>query len=256
MHQLAHIACLQHDCENATRLVERATLLTSQDLVLQAMTYFIKGTIAGYFDRWTEAEEFHRHALELRRKSNDQRRVAWSLLDLSGVLRAQKRYRDAIGYCKESATILRALSDMQSWCRVQMSLGLIYYDCGDAERALSCFESTLAHLKNCQDLFNLAKLYTNIGLAFLALDQPDRAEESFAESKAIFLLLKDKGRELNAADGLAMALLAQKRYIDAIASLQDSIAELCLIKELPIYDYLVQSMRNHLEQAQQSLLLH
>ncbi|HRW06444.1 MAG TPA: tetratricopeptide repeat protein [Caldilineaceae bacterium] len=250
LHQLAYIACLQRKYDQAAKLVEEAAPLADDDPILRAMTYFLKGTIASDFQRWHEAELLFREALALRTVAGDQRRIAWSLLDLAWTLRKQNSHDEAIACCQESAAIFLSLHDMQSWAASQMNLGLLHHQTGDDCTAVEHYSAAIPHFKSCGDLLNLAKVYTNLGLAFLKLKQPNEAEKAFIASIEHCRLLADHYMRLNATDGLTMALLRQQRYNDAMATLEAALAELPLIKDSPNYDYLYNSMRDHLAEAQ------
>ncbi|MEZ4660492.1 MAG: tetratricopeptide repeat protein [Caldilineaceae bacterium] len=131
-----------------------------------------------------------------------------------------------------------------------MNLGLVFYNKGEAQNALTHFQLAEAAWQKQDDILSLARLNTNMGLVFLALQQLGPAEEAFNHSIAHYQRLKDDSGALNATDGLAMALLAQHRYADAIAKLRQGLADLHKIAHLPSYAYLLQSMQNHLQQAQ------
>lgn len=249
LNHLAHVAFLQHRYDEANTLITVATQFVGDDEILGAMTYFLKGQIATAFGRWAEAEALHRQALALRQQGGDERRVAWSLIDLGNTLVHQRSYVEAIACYEQSATSLQKLSDRYYWSHVQMNLGLAHYWQGEAVQAIVCYQAAKIEWEKYHDLQNLAKLYTNLGLAYLSLNRFRDAEESFVASIGAFQQLNDKSNELNATDGLAMALLAQGRYNDAIARLQQALPELKRISHLPAYDYLLNSMTNHLQEA-------
>lgn len=255
LHQLAHIACLQSNYDLAADLVQQAASLAGNDLTLQAMTYFIKGLLQAECRDWSQAETFHRSALALRIKVGDQRRIAWSLLDVASALMHQKRYSEAASCFQQSALILESLLDIHSWARVQMNLGLLFYESGDLQLALDYYQAALPPLQAHCAILDLAKLHTNLGIVLLDLDQSNGAEAAFMASIKHFRSVHDNVRALNAVDGLAMALLAQARYSDAIAQLENGLAELPLLQQSPQYHYLLQSMQQHLAEAHSHLVL-
>ena len=253
LNQLAFVEYLRHDYDQANQRAEQAILLAGTDQKLQAMTHFLKGSIAMAHGHWVEAEAWYRHSLALRQATGDQRRTAWSLMDLANALRRQQRFNEAINYYLQSAEILASLDDRYFWSHVQMNLGLAYFHNNEVASALRCYQLAQTNWQTYNDLLNLAKLKTNMGLAYLALDDPALAEDAFSGSINFYQRLEDDAGALNSTDGLAMALLAQQRYPDAITKLNCALREISKIADLPLYNYLLNSMTTHLVEAQQGL---
>ena len=67
----------------------------------------------------------------------------------------------------------------------------------------------------------------------------------------LFGELKDESECLNAMDGLAMTYLAQGEYGKASIVIQQALDMLPKIKDMPNYDYLFNSLINHLQEAKQ-----
>lgn len=248
LNQLAHNAYLQHRYPEAIQRVNRALELSQEPLVC-AMSYHVRGMIALDHKRWREAEAWHRQTLEIRKSSGDERRTAWSLLNVAYALRGQKKLTAAIEHYTEAIRILENLDDRYHWSHAQMNLGLVYLDNGRTQEALDHLNEARKEWEKQRDLLNLAKLYTNLGLAYLAEGDLPAAERWFEASIEYYADLKDESGRLNASDGLAMVLMKQERFAEATALLEASLAQLSQIAGLPTHDYLLQSMTQHLQSA-------
>ena len=251
LNQLAYVAYLQHDYDEAAALTHRAINMLEPEHHLCAMSYAIRGKMDIDHGRWQEAEMWHRRALEIRQASGDQRRVAWSLLDLTHALCRLERFAEAIDYYQQAIAILDTLGDVYHWSHAQLNLGLVYFYTGEIKKALTHYTLAEVEWRKHKDLLNLAKLYTNCGLAYLAINNATDAEHSFQMSIHLYEQLVDDQERLNAIDGLAMALLEQNKFSAAADILEQGLAELPRIASAPTYNYLLQSMTQHLEEAQQ-----
>lgn len=251
--QLAYLAYLQHDYETASTLTQRALELLPPDHPVRAMSYVVRGMIEIDHRRWQQAERWHRQAFQIRTARGDQRGIAWSLLDLAHALCGQNRYTEAIANYQQAVALLETLGDVYHWSHAQMNLGRAYFHTGALDEALACFARAEAEWTQHRDTLNLAKLYTNYGLTYLAQERLADAERAFRRSVRLYGQLADHPGRLNATDGLAMALLAQHTFGLATEILEQALVDLAQIAGTPTHEYLLQSMTRHLQEAQRGL---
>lgn len=249
LNELAWLAHLQHQYDQAIQYVEQALALTEGSYPERAMSYRIKGMIAIGQLEWQQAEQAHGKALNLFQQLGDFRKTAWSQQNLGYALSKQNRLAEAIEFYQQSAYTLQSLGDHYHWAIVQMNTGLAYmYNDQPSEAHLyyKRAEKTFFQLGAKQ---MLAKVYVNLGLNHLALNDLFQAQQAFATSVDLFQQLGDDSERLNAIDGLAMVYLAQKQFEQARNVLYHALTELPQIIDKPNYEYLLISLHSHLEEA-------
>jgi tetratricopeptide (TPR) repeat protein len=253
LNQLAYVECLQHQYSEAGRLAEQALALLEVEDPERAMSLFVQGMIAIDHERWLEAETLHRQSLVLREKQGDRRRIAWSLQNLGYALRGQGKFTEAIACYEQAADILGQTLDTYSWAITQINLGIVHYIAGQPDDAVKRYRQSEAVFQKIHDRLLMARLYTNFGLSYLALQNWSGAENAFLESIDIYKELADESGSLNALDGLAMTYIAQQQYEKAITVLEAALASLPQVTAQSTYAYLFDSLTTHLRQAQQGL---
>jgi tetratricopeptide (TPR) repeat protein len=253
LNEMAFVAWLQHHHRAASQLAERALSLLGETDPERAMSYRVQGLIAIDHDRWQEAEVLFDGALQLSEKQENGQRIAWCLQNLGYALRGQKRFAEAIDCFERASTILESIQDRYHWAIVQMNIGLLHFYHNQPGEALRHHTQALEVFRKAKDNLNLAKLYTNLGLAYWALNKWSQAEQAFLNSVNLYTDLGDESWRLNAMDGLAMTYLSQKLYAKAIAVLEPALAALPQIVEAPNYDYLHRSLTEHLHEAREGL---
>lgn len=85
--------------------------------------------------RLTEALDLERRSIELARQLHDRSSLASGLNLEASVLRALGRFEEALGSFDESAALARALNDLPMQWRVTRSIGILYNEMGDSEKA-------------------------------------------------------------------------------------------------------------------------
>lgn len=247
--ELAWVAYLQQQTVAATAYVEQALALLADDDPERAMCYRVQGMIAIAHERWSEAEGLHRQALARFQAQGDPRRTAWSLQNLAYALHGQQRFVEAIGYYEEVAGLLWELGDLYHWSIVQMNLGITYQHFGQPALARHCFTRARAIPQRMLDTLQQARLSLNMAVALMTLAQFAEAEKEFGLAIQLHTHLGSVPWRLNAMDGLAMTYIAWQKFDQAIAVLEQALAELPTVREAPNYTYLSNSLHQHLAEA-------
>lgn len=253
LNELAWVAYLQSHTTPALAYVAQARALLAADDPEQAMCDRVHGMIAIAHERWTEAEVYHRQALARFQAQGDPRRTAWSLQNLAYALHGQQRYEEAIGYYAEAATLLQELADLYHWSIVQMNLGITYQNFGKPALARHCFTLARSIPQSMLDILQQARLSLNMAVALMTLAQFAEAEQEFAQAIQLHTYMGSVPWRLNAMDGLAMTYIAWQKFDQAIAVLEQALAELPTVRAAPNYTYLDNSLHGHLAEAYQGL---
>lgn len=253
LNELAWVAYLQHQTAAATGYVEAALALLAADDPERAMCYRVQGMIAITYERWGEAEVYHRQALTMFATQGDDRKAAWSLQNLAYALRGQGRYAEAIEYYEQAAVLLQELGDLYHWSFVQMNLGITYQNSGQPEQAVRYYAAARTIPQSMLDPLHCARLSLNTALAFMTLSRFSDAEKAFWEAIQLHKAIGAVAWRLNAMDGLAMTYIGWKRFDQAIQVLQQALSELPTVMDAPNYNYLYTSLHQHWEEAHQGL---
>jgi tetratricopeptide (TPR) repeat protein len=253
LNELAWVAYLQNQTAPATTHVEQALALLPAADPERAMCYRVQGMIAIAHERWGEAEAHHRQALTLFATGGDDRKAAWSLQNLAYALRGQARYEEAIEYYQQAAALLLELGDLYHWSTVQINLGLAYYYSGKPEIAVNYYATARSIPKSLLDASQMTRLCVNTALALMRLAQFTEAEKEFLEAIQLCANAGATAWQLNAMDGLAMTYIGWQKFNQATEVLKQALVELPNVIDAPNYNYLYNSLHQHLEEAQRGL---
>lgn len=251
LNQLAYVAWQQHHYDEAESLAQCALTLLDEDDIERATCFSRLGLVAIDQQQWEEAEHYHRDALRIRQKYDDQRKIAWSLQNLGYALRGQGKYQGAIDYYKQAIAILKDIQDIANCANVQINLGIVYWLAEQPAKALEVYALAEYILGKIHDMYNLAAVLNNKGLCYLALHDWGQAEHAFLSSISLFQQISDINLRLNVLDGLGLAYLGQNKYDKAGTIFQSALDELPQIAGTAMYDYLAGILPTHLVQARQ-----
>ncbi|HRW06012.1 MAG TPA: tetratricopeptide repeat protein [Caldilineaceae bacterium] len=215
LNQLAYLAWRQHDDDETIALATHALELSPAASMERAMSLSALGLAAIDRLQWSDAESYHRQALDIRLQHKSQRQIAWSLQNLAYAIRGQGRYDEAVHYYEQAIQLLDAVRDPLHWAVAQMNLGIVYSLQGESTAALTAYWAAEKTFRAIGDTFNLAKLHVNKGIEYLALPDLVQAEHAFTVGSELFDSLEDRNEYLNAMDGLGMTFLEQGRYTEA-----------------------------------------
>lgn len=251
LNELAFVAWQQHRYDEAEALAQRALTLLDANDPERATCFSRLGLVATDRQQWSEAERYHRTALEIRQQQGDQRKIAWSLQNLGYALRGQGKFTEAIVSYQEAIAILEEIQDQANVAITRMNLSTVYSLNKQTTKALEIYGLAENTFRRLYDLQNLAKVLTCKGLDYLVLRDWLQAESNFIASSTLFQQIGDVEWRLNALDGLGLAYLNQNRYAEAGTIFQLILDELPQIAGTPMHDYLASLLPTHVIQAKQ-----
>ncbi len=250
LNQLAYVAQEREQYPVARQFALEALAIPAVSDSARATANGILGILATEAKAYEEAILLHLEALTIRRQLNERRTMAWSLQNIGRALNLQGRHEEAIQYLHEAVAILESLQDEYHLAIVRNNLGEAFRRVGDYEAAMTQILSArrAAHRLGATKPF----AYTNLslGLTYLALECFVEAVPAFASAVESFGQVSATGEELNAADGLALAYMANGEYELAERVLESLLSRLPDIADIPYhYDYLSRVVPEHLHQA-------
>ncbi|MBX3011248.1 MAG: tetratricopeptide repeat protein [Caldilineaceae bacterium] len=249
LNQLAYLAWQQHQYSKVETWAQQALALLDETTLERAMSLSALGLAAAEQARWSESERYHRDALQIRTKHDNQRLMAWSQQNLGYALSGQGQYAEATAYYELAIAKLTKLNDPAHCAIVQMNLGIVYWFEGKTEKAAEIYSAAESTFRHISDDLNLAKVLTCKGLNFHTLQQWSQAESAFLASSRLFHKLGDYSEYLNALDGLGISYLEQERYSKALVIFESIRLHLPEVAGTRSYRPLSEAVPRQLEQA-------
>lgn len=235
LNQLGRIHHLQHRYEDALACASKALAHLRADDPERAESHFVLGMVALSQRRWAEAEVQQKLALDFRLRSENARTIAWAYHNLGFVYLREseygerKRLQEADEWLRRAADMLERLPDPYHLAVAQNNLGAVQERFGNYHEALRFYQQASAIMQPLGGQRTLAQIYNNVGLIYLRLSEPEKAENAFRDGVAIYLKTGDHQSRLNTQHGVVLALLQQKRFDEAAELCERSLAEIeCL----------------------------
>lgn len=239
LNQLARVHQIAYRYDDAQTCASEALTLLDPGDVERAESHYALGMVALYQRRWADAEAQHKQALDFRLRGENARTIAWAYQNLGLVyLReseygSQNRLQEADKWLRQAVEMLESLADPYHLALAQNNLGTVQLRLGNYSEALSLYQQASSALRPLGGQRTLAWIYNNLGLLYLQLAEPERAEAVFRDGVAIYVRLDDHQARLNTQHGVVLALLQQKHFAEAAALCECSLAEIEILQSFP-----------------------
>ncbi|MBI3959534.1 MAG: tetratricopeptide repeat protein [Chloroflexi bacterium] len=239
LNQLGRVYHLQYRYEDALACAAEALTCLGADDAERAESHYVLGMVALGQRRWAEAEIQHKLALDFRLRAGDQRTIAWSYQNLGLVCLRQSEYGkqnrlpEANEWLRQAVDRLESLSDPYHLAVAQTNLGAVQERLGNYQESIRLYQQASASLRFLGAQRPLAQTYNNLGLIYLRLTEPERAEDAFRDGVAIYVDIGDHQSRLNTQHGVVLALLQQHRFAEAAELCERSLAEIESLQSFP-----------------------
>lgn len=239
LNQLGRVYHLQYRYEEALASASEALTYLDAGDVERAESHYVLGMVALNQRRWADAEQQQKLALEFRLRGEAERTIAWAYQNLGLVYLKQSEYgdqnrlREADDWLRAAVAMLETLSDPYHLARAQTNLGAVQERLGNYQESIQLYQQAGKLLRALSAQRPLAQTYNNLGLIYLHLAEPERAEATFRDGVAIYVNLDDHPSRLNTQHGVVLALLQQKRFAEAAELCERSLAEIESLQSFP-----------------------
>ncbi|HYF03421.1 MAG TPA: tetratricopeptide repeat protein, partial [Patescibacteria group bacterium] len=169
----AEAAKLEKKIAQTDTPLEKAKLLNQLSFMLHS------------YDKQASWNAIH-HAAKEARMADDPEILAMSLWRLGVSSRAIGRMDDAIAHCEEALGIAREASLTLIHQGIINSLGVIYQQQGDFEKAMELYQESLALATAAQGKKNVAVIHANLGLLHVAKSSFREAFENYHHSIRLY----------------------------------------------------------------------
>lgn len=253
LNNLAYVACLQRQFQEAIHLVETALSLLHDQASESAFSYFVLGAVALDQGHWAKAETFLKQAHHLWQQVNNKRMQGRCLMGLCAALRPQEKYQAALEVGQQAITIFEAVHDPVHRAISQMNLGNVYLTLAQPEQALELYQPAERVFRQTQSLLLLAHINHNMGMAYRQLKEWPTAEAAYQRSLTYQEQLGNLAWLVDTMDGLGLLYLAQGQPEQASVIFEAALTRLAEIEGQPRYDHLLAMLSEHLEDARTRL---
>ena len=194
-----------------------------------ANVYYIRGILAVFQFKNDVGLNNFKKALKVFEKEKDYIGEA-KTLNAIGIAYIYKRELDnAIPYIKSCVSLNRKLEDKSSLINSLNTLGSVYSDKGNNEKALKYYLEALEIAKEIKE--DLANLYLNLGVVYSDIGVKDLAIEYYYKSKAIYEEKKHIKGVSKCLNNLGIVYREQKDYDNAIICYEQAISNFEKIKD-------------------------
>ena len=191
------------DSKSALSYFQAADLLAQQahDTALPARTAWMLGNAYNTLRDYRAASQFHRRAATAFRQMGNRENEAWNLMDLCQDIDADQDYDNAFKTCRDAEEVADPFSQIQYG--VQKTLGDIYYQQGELEKALSAAEKAARLASDAGYQQESANAYLQAAGLYEVLGQWEDAATAVDKALTIFKSTHNKNGEAFADAELA-----------------------------------------------------
>jgi len=238
LNQLGRVAHLEYRYEDALACASEALTYLDGDDVERAESHYVLGMVALNQRRWADAEQQHKLALDFRLRGEDQRTIAWAYQNLGLVYLMQSIYGqtnrllEADEWLRLAVDSLTRLPDPYHLAVALNNLGSVQVRMENYQEALCIYQQAHTGMRPLGGQRTLARIYNNLGLLYLHLAEPERAEDAFRDGVTVYISLGDHQSRLNTQHGVVLALLQQKRFGEAAELCEQSLAEIDILQSV------------------------
>ena len=212
------LAQTQGHYEQAAHFVEISATLFQEagDSAGMCSAWSTLGNIMRQWDRFGEAEAYHRQALVMSRSLDDDKaQMATVLNNLAALLGSQGRYHEGEALLQESLAIKSAQGDHYGITASLVNLSNVAYEEGGYDRATAYAEEALRHGNQTGSRSLVGKIFVCLGKAACGQGDFQKALEALEQSRQIFEETQDATNIANAFLYLGEVACAQHEWSQA-----------------------------------------
>ena len=254
LNQLAYVARLQREFDEATSLAEIAGQLLGEEDAEWAYSCFVLSLIALDKRAWQETIDYSKQAFSLWERENNQRMMGRTLINLGAAMLPMKRFEEAIEVCQKAMTIFEEIHDPIYRAIAQMHLGNVYVSLERSFEALELYRPAEKTFRQVCDRLRLAHVNHNIGLAYRQLQDWDKAKSAYLLSIEYQQKIGNIVWLVNTMDGLGLVYLEQDQPEEAISIFEEALNQLTQVEGEPGYEHLLKMVSTHLQEASEQAI--
>lgn len=251
LNRIAYVSSLQGQLQQATEHAEQALALLPDDAADEGgYSCMVLGRCAMEKRDWVTAREWKQRSLDLWRQTEDQRKIAWGLHNLSTAVERLGDYDEALACLEQAVTIYDRIDDPVHRAAAFVNMGNVHVARGAYREALSYYERAESVFREVNDTFRLAQVSINVGIAHHYLEEWAPAERAYRKGIRFWQLFDNVQHLINVMDSLGEMYVDTERYDEALEVLYEARRRLDEADEPERLAYLVERVEKHIAQAE------
>ncbi len=173
---------------------------------------------------WSLADRHFEKALRIYEKTENLSRSAVCTQNLGRVRYMEEDYDGAVAYFQHAIGLLEAVNDVFNLAAVRMNLGIAYSLSERPYDALEQYSEAEPVFRRLDDRIHLAKNLNNQGMEMNNLECWAEAEQLLKASSALSLQMDNLQEYINAQDSLGLTYMGRGEFKQAIAVFEEALA--------------------------------
>lgn len=182
------------------------------------------GTVHLQQGDYAEALDYYRKALAMREQSGDRQGTSDTMMAIGVIHTTQGNYEQAWEYFQKSLTIKEDITDRSGIANLLDHISIYHRKQGHNSQALDFAERATTLAREVGNLYLLWSTQVNAGLAYRALNQPDKARLAFEEAIAVIETMRGQ---------VAGSEQAQQRFFEDKLSPYHTMVDLLVARNNP-----------------------
>jgi two-component system, NarL family, sensor kinase len=175
-------------------------------------------------DKYSEAIEWFRKALDLQNKKSDLESVASTLNNIGLNYKMLGNYDKAIDFYEQTIRIDEELGKGNEMAKTFNNIGMVYRVWGKYDKAIEYLEKSLRLKDSLNDQAGVSKSLNNMGLVYTEWKKYDQAILSFRESLKLEESFKNEGETAIRLNNLGRVYFYLKQYDTALVYFEKTLA--------------------------------
>jgi tetratricopeptide (TPR) repeat protein len=174
----------------------------------------------------SEASKFAEEALKLAILVNDKKSIGKSNMAIGAAYYSQSNYVSAMKACEKAAEVFRETGDKADLAVVLNTIGVIYKNWGDYQKAIEYYQQNLDLQESLMDTIQMGKAYANIGnIYFYVGIDLDKALDNYDKSRKFFQIEKQYLLVAQQSNSIGLVYKEKKDYGEALTNFKSALKE-------------------------------
>ncbi len=253
LNQLAYVARLQRNFDQAECLVETIQQLLPQKDDQWAFSRYVQGLVALDQRQWELAIKHAKEAYHIWEQDKNQRMMGRSLMCSSVALEKSDQFEEALEANQHALSLFEEIDDTVYQAIVKINIGNAFFAQENFNEALSYYWAAEKKCREVQDYFSLGMVTNNLAITYRSLEQWENAKAAYLRSIEYKKSLGNVPALINTIDGFGIMYLKKGSLLEAKHTFEEAWDWLEKIENELDYQYCKQMIMTNLEAVNKKL---